>query len=205
MARSPRRRIRLASVAGELTMCRSGWIKRIFASLTPATGAGTTRFCRPQLPSQGVPTGLMCCRPKFPARAFKRRSSARCHRSRRTALRSPHAPDAAASTATCPNVRDDGRRPSGGTGWRDFTFDLPDGLSEIFFADGLDSISLDLPVGQICRTHNVVATHSSAILVCKDQPRGWPSLLHARGKSRKRRTSALWSLIELRFRTHART
>ena len=25
---------------------------------------------------------------------------------------------ASASTATCPNVRDDGRRPSGGTGWR---------------------------------------------------------------------------------------
>jgi len=46
-------------------------------SLTPATGAGTTRFCRPQLPSRGAPTGLMCCRPTFPARAFKRRSSAR--------------------------------------------------------------------------------------------------------------------------------
>jgi len=42
----------------------------ISISLTPATGAGTTRFCRPQLPSQGAPTGLMCCRPKFPARAF---------------------------------------------------------------------------------------------------------------------------------------
>jgi hypothetical protein len=30
-----------------------------------------------------------------------------------------HAPDAAASTATRPNVRDDGQRPSGGTGWQD--------------------------------------------------------------------------------------
>ena len=30
-----------------------------------------------------------------------------------------HAPDAAASTATRPNVRDDGQRPSTGTGWRD--------------------------------------------------------------------------------------
>ena len=94
----------------------------ISISLTPATGAGTTRFCRPQLPSRGAPTGLMCCRPKFLARAFKRRSSARDDRSRKTALRSRHAPDAAASTATCPNVRDDGRRPSGGTGWREFYF-----------------------------------------------------------------------------------
>ena len=37
----------------------------------------------------------------------------------RTALRPHRAPDAAASTATCPNVRDDGQRPSGGTGWRE--------------------------------------------------------------------------------------
>ena len=58
----------------------------------------------------------------------------------KTALRSPHAPDAAASTATCPNVRDDGRRPSGGTGWREFTFDLPDGLSGIFLRNRLDRI-----------------------------------------------------------------
>jgi len=63
-------------------------------SLTPATGAGTTRFCRPQLPSRGAPTGLMCCRPKFPARAFKRRSSARhsiAHKSKLT-LRTHRAP-----------------------------------------------------------------------------------------------------------------
>jgi len=30
-----------------------------------------------------------------------------------------HAPDAAASTASRPNVRDDGQRPSTGTGWRE--------------------------------------------------------------------------------------
>jgi hypothetical protein len=46
---------------------------------------------------------------------------------------------ASASTATCPNVRDDGQRPSSGTGWRQFSFDLPDGLSGKFFARGLDS------------------------------------------------------------------
>ena len=93
---------------------KPGRARRISVSLTPATGAGTTRFCRPQLPSRGAPTGLMCCRPKFPARAFKRRSSARrsiAHKPK-LALRTHRAPDAAASTATCPNVRDDGRRPS---------------------------------------------------------------------------------------------
>jgi hypothetical protein len=45
-------------------------------------------------------------------KAFKRRSSARDVRSRKPALQTPFAPDAAASTATRPNVRDDGQRPS---------------------------------------------------------------------------------------------
>jgi hypothetical protein len=56
------------------------------ADLTPATGAGTTRFCRPQL----------------------RQSSARrsiAHGRSHPAI--PFAPDAAAATASHPNVRDD--------------------------------------------------------------------------------------------------
>ena len=85
----------------------------ISTSLTPATGARTTRFCRPQLPLRGAPTGLMCCRPKFPARAFKRRSSARLVLAHgRPALRTHHAPDAAASqpvtTADAPLAGQDG-------------------------------------------------------------------------------------------------
>ena len=89
------------------------------AGLTPATGARTTRFCRPQLPSPLL-RPAMCDRSKSWQKAFKRRSSARRARSRITALRTPLAPDAAASTATCPNVRDDSQRPSGGTGWHQF-------------------------------------------------------------------------------------
>jgi hypothetical protein len=54
------------------------------------------------------------------AKAFKRRSSARDARSRLTALRTPLAPDAAASTATRPNVRDDGQRPSSRDGMAGF-------------------------------------------------------------------------------------
>jgi hypothetical protein len=61
---------------------------------------------------------------------------------------------ASASTATCPNVRDDGRRPSGGTGWRQFSFDLPDGLSGIFLREGLDRLLGDLPVVPIGRRRN---------------------------------------------------
>ena len=81
------------------------------ASLTPATGARTTRFCRTQLPPPKIRPAK--CRPtKLMAKAFKRRSSARDVRSRKTALRTSLAPDAAASTATRPNVRDDGQRPS---------------------------------------------------------------------------------------------
>jgi hypothetical protein len=43
---SPRRRIRLVTVAAGLMALRSGWIDPATGSLTPATGARTTRFCR---------------------------------------------------------------------------------------------------------------------------------------------------------------
>jgi hypothetical protein len=46
MPRSPRRRIPLASVTAGLMAGRSGWIEFATGSLAPATGVGTTRFCR---------------------------------------------------------------------------------------------------------------------------------------------------------------
>jgi hypothetical protein len=101
MPRSPRRRIRLVTVVGELAVLRKpGWAFKTSADLTPATGARTTRFCRTQPPvsakrlyglwrrSSGVPRSLTENRPAIPS-----------------------APDAAASTASHPNVRDDGQRP----------------------------------------------------------------------------------------------
>src|SRR6476660_7114825 len=45
---SPRRRIRLVTVAAGLRLKRSGWIVSATDSLAPATGVGTTRFCRTQ-------------------------------------------------------------------------------------------------------------------------------------------------------------
>jgi hypothetical protein len=47
MPRSPRRRIRLVTVIGELAVLRGpGWAFKTSADLTSATGARTTRFCR---------------------------------------------------------------------------------------------------------------------------------------------------------------
>jgi hypothetical protein len=46
---SPRRRIPLASVAGGLkVLAKPGWVRKTSAGLTPATGARTTRLCRPR-------------------------------------------------------------------------------------------------------------------------------------------------------------
>src|ERR1700682_2774563 len=57
------------------------------------------------------------------------------------ALRFRFMPGAAASTASHPNVRDDGQRPSSRDGMgRASRSDLPDGLSEIFLQRGLDRI-----------------------------------------------------------------
>jgi hypothetical protein len=50
ITRSPRRRIRLVTVAAGLTADRPGWIDFTTDSLTPATGAGTTRLHRTQPP-----------------------------------------------------------------------------------------------------------------------------------------------------------
>jgi hypothetical protein len=90
-----------------------GRARNTSADLTPATGARTTRFCRPQPPAPKLSTGLVPVRRNLSRRRIQHRSSAR--RLRLTGLRSAlpaHcAPDAAASTASHPNVRDDGQRP----------------------------------------------------------------------------------------------
>jgi hypothetical protein len=124
ISRSPRRRIRLVTVAAGLMAERSGWIVSATDSLAPATGVGTTRFCR----------------------THQRRRLAHCRPLTETAPRTTLCADAAASTASppafvtiaiCPSCRER-------TGQAD-SADLPDGESEIFFAKGLDT---DLPVGR---------------------------------------------------------
>jgi hypothetical protein len=77
-----------------------GRARKTSADLTPATGARTTRLHRPRLHRSSA----------RPSIAHKPKPAPRFH----------HAPDAAASTASHPNVRDDGQRPSLGTGRRDF-------------------------------------------------------------------------------------
>src|SRR5712671_4246794 len=84
---SPRRRIRLVTVIRGYGLSKPGRARKTSANLTPATGARTTRLCRtPQRRSSVAPvvrsqTGVS---PAIPC-----------------------APDAAASTASHPNVLDD--------------------------------------------------------------------------------------------------
>jgi hypothetical protein len=117
--RSPRRRIRLVTVIGELTACEQpGWARNASADLTPATGARTTRLHRtPQHRSSACRRSLTSRKPALP----------------------PHfTRNAAASTASRPNVRDDGQRPSFGPGRRSLSPDLGLARSELFLREGLD-------------------------------------------------------------------
>jgi hypothetical protein len=93
------------------------------------SAASSTRTLRP---AHVLPEDIL-------AEAFKRRSSARRCPLTETALRTHCAPDAAASTASRTNVRDDRDTPlqevrDGG----DSSFDLPDGASGIFLRERLD-------------------------------------------------------------------
>src|SRR6266568_48553 len=90
MACSPRRRIRLATVAGELTTCPRP------VGPTRLRRLDTSNGCQDHtlLPSASAPVVL---------RALIAHGE--------TALRPVHAPDAAASTASHPNVRDDREPP----------------------------------------------------------------------------------------------
>src|SRR6266700_5934050 len=129
MTRSPRRRIRLATVIGELTTCPRP------VGPTRLRRLDTSNGCQDHtlLPSASAPVVL---------RALIAHGE--------TALRSVHAPDAAASTASHPNVRDD-REPPLFSEWdgESCMSDLGQSRSDLFFARGLDTNSWKLPVGQI--------------------------------------------------------
>ena len=100
-------------------LAKPGWISQTSAGLTPATGARTTRLCRPQQ---------------------RRSSGARCSLTEKPALRKPLArPALPRPPHPAPNVRDDRDTPllwerDGGI----CTGDLARTRSGIFFARGLD-------------------------------------------------------------------
>src|SRR5215207_1421609 len=104
MARSPWRRIPLASIAGELTVLRTRLgLAKTSADLTPATGARTTRFCRTQLPSPTHPTSHW--RPaEVLAEAFSAVVYTLSIAHGKPPCEHACAPNAAASTAPHPNV-----------------------------------------------------------------------------------------------------
>ena len=96
MPRSPRRRIRLVTVTAGLMADRSGWIASATGSLAPATGVGTTRFCRTQ--QTPFVLALLLAHGNRPANK-PARQRCRVHR-------------------IPSHVRDDGQRPSWGMRWR---------------------------------------------------------------------------------------
>jgi hypothetical protein len=97
----PGERIRLVTVAAGLRLIGSGWIVTATDSLAPATGVGTTRFCR----TQSAFAKASADKPveNFWHRRKQRRSSARWRFAHgRTALRTTLRANAAASTASHP-------------------------------------------------------------------------------------------------------
>jgi hypothetical protein len=142
MARSPRRRIPLASVIGELTVLRNPvGIAKTSTDLTPATGARTTRFCRTlQHLSSAAP--LIAHRPKPALQSVS---------AQRALPRPPH---------SLPNVRDDRDTPLlAGRNGRGCRADLGAGRRSIFSRRGLDGANQVDCVGEIsaiahCRTRS---------------------------------------------------
>ena len=114
MPRSPWRRIRLATIIGELEVLRKpGRARNTSADLAPATGARTTRFCRTRAASTD-PRSAMCCRPHcsqgveapFVCTPFDRSRETRPAKTSRARRRRVH--------RIPPRVRDDRERPSEG-------------------------------------------------------------------------------------------
>jgi hypothetical protein len=100
---SPRRRIRLVTVADGLAVHRNPvGLRKTSASLTPATGARTTRFCRTQ------PPGFA----KRLRRAFAGRLHAAFAHGPKSALRPRPRARRCRVHRIPPHVRDDGQRPS---------------------------------------------------------------------------------------------
>jgi len=113
MPRSPRSRIPLASVAGELAarIARLGFTN--LRRLDTSNGCQDHTVLPSAASSRHTPRPARMPPEEVSTEAFKRRSSSRrpiAHGNTRPAT--THAPDAAASTATRPNVRDVGQRPS---------------------------------------------------------------------------------------------
>jgi hypothetical protein len=138
MACSPRRRIHLATVIGGLRVVRPGRADFASADLTPATGARTTRFCRPR--SAFAKASADKARRNLLRKRKQRRSSARrliAHRLT-PALRLSRTPDAAASTASHHTSVTIAIRPSGGRDGGNYKVDLGEARNGIFLRRGLD-------------------------------------------------------------------
>jgi hypothetical protein len=125
---SPRRRIRLATVVDGLRLIGPGRADFTSASLTPATGARTTRLCRTQLSS-------FVCAP-----LDRSRLKPPCDHVTRPTL--PRPPQPAPTFVTMANA------PLAGRDGASCRFDLGQRRSGIFFLRDMDTQIGDLPVRQ---------------------------------------------------------
>ena len=103
---------------GDRSKARSG--PTISISLTPATGARTTRFCRPQLPRAIRLDQPVCCRKKFrPRRLSAVRLARRPIAHGITALRTRARPTLPRPPQPVPTFVTMANAPLLGTGWRE--------------------------------------------------------------------------------------
>ena len=116
------------------------------ADLTPATGARTTRFCRPQAALRQEVLRTVHVRQNVCEAGYSAVRPARLDRSQpKPPCDQTSAPDAAASTASRPNVRDDGQRPSSRAGIAEVVMLIWVKREAIYFCarDWTDSITLN--------------------------------------------------------------
>jgi hypothetical protein len=119
MPRAPRRRIRLATVADGLKDCLNPVGSTRLRQLDTSNGCQdhtVLPYAASRLRLRASPGTARLRTQVYPGIGAGRPRAVFAH-GPKPALRPRHAPDAAASTATRPNVRDDGQRPSTGTGW----------------------------------------------------------------------------------------
>jgi hypothetical protein len=173
MARSPRRRIPLASVAGGLTIARTRSGQRDLRRLDASHGRQDHTLLPSAASSAGTRRTAMCDGPTFPRKRLSAGSSARpalahgkhppCeHRSRPTLLRPPPPVPTFVTTADAPLC---------GTGCGSFSSDLPDDGSGNIFRARAGRVFPDLPVGSEChsdRARNSLRRQANQLVVCAD-------------------------------------
>ena len=142
MPRSPRRRILACHRHQRISdFAEPGWVRNTSADLTPATGAGTTRFCRTQPDFAKRSAGRLLPDEEPYEAGFSVVRLHAAHRSRKNRPATTLRADAAASTASQPAFVTIANAPHLPRDGRSYANDLRENESGIFLIPGLDTIS----------------------------------------------------------------